>query len=335
MTAGSDVFIPSSMPEGWRKLITASASMATWKRHRSALACIELFAKYKNCSLSWPLTENFKCDFILWAFEKKKLSCKTIKLYLSSLELYQSLNCKNYETTKSTIADRMLKGIENVQLFSGMTKNVRKVCSFHILKILSHEIARQDWTVLSKQVIWTLCTVAFFGSFRLGELLPNSRENASQLYWSHVKFLNNSVRINVVVSKTKKNEHIDLYELNSSYCPVKALRKLFKLSNDVYTLSDKSPVFKFENNFVLTTAKATLYIRNLLRSRIGSEADFISGHSFRAAIPSVLANRPDIANDQDICVWGRWSSDSYKLYTRLTPDRRKFIFEKIVKCLNM
>jgi hypothetical protein len=61
----------------------------------------------------------------------------------------------------------------------------------------------------------------------------------------------------------------------------------------------------------------------------------ITGHSFRAALPSALASCPDIASQDDIRQWGRWTSDSYLLYTRLKIRQKKLIFAKIVSALKL
>jgi hypothetical protein len=68
---------------------------------------------------------------------------------------------------------------------------------------------------------------------------------------------------------------------------------------------------------------------------LGEEAVHITGHSFRAALPSAMANCPDIANESDVKLWGRWNSSAYKLYTRLTPRQKRVIFEKIMSSLKL
>jgi len=67
---------------------------------------------------------------------------------------------------------------------------------------------------------------------------------------------------------------------------------------------------------------------------IGQQALNITGHSFRAALPAALANDPKIANDSDIKKWGRWSSESYLLYTRLKFKQKQMLFTKITAVLN-
>ena len=42
-----------------------------------------------------------------------------------------------------------------------------------------------------------------------------------------------------------------------------------------------------------------------------------------------------MASDQEIMIWGRWSSDSYKSYTRLKHEAKLAIFKKIVKVFNL
>jgi len=71
----------------------------------------------------------------------------------------------------------------------------------------------------------------------------------------------------------------------------------------------------------------------LLRPVIENAADLISGHSFRAGVASAMANDPEAAKDRDIKSWGRWSSESYLLYTRLKLKQKKALFNKIKSVL--
>ena len=98
--------------------------------------------------------------------------------------------------------------------------------------------------------------------------------------------------------------------------------------------NENDPVFKFANGRLLTPRALNTTVQNLLSQKIGPTAKLISGHSFRAALPSAMANNPLAANDQHIKQWGRWSSDSYLLYTRLKLKQKKMLFEKIVNVLN-
>jgi hypothetical protein len=80
--------------------------------------------------------------------------------------------------------------------------------TFPLLKILGHEIAVCDWPTNSKRVVWAASCVAFFGSFRMGELLAN-KENCVEtetLTWDCVNFTSETTAvIQVRFPKNSKN----------------------------------------------------------------------------------------------------------------------------------
>jgi len=231
----------------------------------------------------------------------------------------------------------LLRGAENLSFYEPNSRVSRKVMTFPLLKLLAHQISKADWLQDSKQVMWTAATTAFFGSFRLGELLSlreGSFNRAETLLWSDITFKKDSVVVRIKVPKNRNpdGEYVDLFMLNNgSYCPVRALLKLKQMKGEEYRVSD--PVFMFECGKLLTPSTLNSTLHTLLFPHIGRAAEQITGHSFRAALPSALANRPDLANDEDIKLWGRWDSSSFKRYTRLKPDQKRAVFYKIVSSL--
>jgi hypothetical protein len=103
----------------------------------------------------------------------------------------------------------------------------------------------------------------------------------------------------------------------------------------VNTVTLEKPVFALSNGTLLTNKIVNEMLYKLLVPMIGESAALITGHSFRAALPSVMASCPDIATQDDIQKWGRWSSNSYLLYTRLKMRQKRLIFAKIVDALNV
>ncbi len=93
--------------------------------------------------------------------------------------------------------------------------------SFPLLKIIGHEIALSNWTNDSKLVFWSACCVAFFGSFRLGEILPRSENNIENLTWSRIRFTDmGSVVINIRFPKVIRNisgDFVDLFEIKKQH----------------------------------------------------------------------------------------------------------------------
>ena len=74
---------------------------------------------------------------------------------------------------------------------------------------------------------------------------------------------------------------------------------------------------------------------SFLIPHIGDEAAHVTGHSFRAAIPAVLAKHPEAASSSDIIGWGRWRSDAYLSYTRLKTDQKRTTVSTITDLLKL
>jgi hypothetical protein len=188
----------------------------------------------------------------------------------------------------------MLKGAENLSFYKNITSESRKVMTLPLLKLLGHEISRTSWSEDSKQVFWTACVTAFFGSFRFGELLSPSEWGFNKdetLLWSDVAFSDNSVLNHVKIGKTRasQGEYIDLFPFTRhNCCPVKCLLRLKSLSegrSSEPSIREK-PVFAFSSGKLLTSRKLNEILEFLLRPHLGDQAALIQGHSFRAAIPS-------------------------------------------------
>jgi hypothetical protein len=212
----------------------------------------------------------------------------------------------------------------------------RKAMNLPALLVLGHKIGCNNWNPISKQIVWTACTVAFFTSVRMGEIVPQfsyTYDKKCTLLWKHVIDINNDeMLLKIPYTKTKGllGENIDLFSFNDyDCCPVKALRSLRSLLKQEGKFCTDSPVFTFGSGKFLTTSKINEVLKDLLSDIMDSESSKISCHSFRAAIPTSLANYPDKTYISDIKEWGRWNSDSYKLYTRLDRNKKKCLFRKI------
>jgi hypothetical protein len=93
-------------------------------------------------------------------------------------------------------------------------------------------------------------------------------------------------------------------------------------------------IFTLDSGKNLTIAKFTQKIKGWAapyRSREFMEN--LSGHSFRNAIPNVLACRPDLAEEDDICTWGRLTSLAFRIYSCTTLETKRAIFQKICQAI--
>ncbi len=225
----------------------------------------------------------------------------------------------------------MLKGAENISMYNNIKNKSKLVMTYHMLKLLGHELRCCNWTFEKKKLFWGASCLAYFGSFRMGEILASEKEGSFEnLKWSDVKFRDdNSILLNIrfpKINKKARGEFADIFPIpDKNYCPVEALKILAKTNP-----SPNKAVFSYKNGLCLTTSDFTKDLKKLLANKIGPAVANLSGHSFRAGIPAALCNHPEIATLDDVMLWGRWSSDSYKAYTKLKRTARKTIFDKML-----
>jgi hypothetical protein len=216
VSRASDTFIPHNLPASHADLIRASLSTSSWNKHLSAYNCFKEFQKYSNTQVDFPLSKENICNFVAFAASKKNLKHSTIESYISSLKFFHNLRDMESKNCNNFIANSMLKGVKNLDLYTSDSKHCRKVMSYPLLKILSHKVASESWSENDKQTIWKIFTVAFFGSFRIGELVPqnkNSYNEKETLLWGDIKYVQDFVviRLKITKCKTANGEYVDLF----------------------------------------------------------------------------------------------------------------------------
>jgi hypothetical protein len=129
-------------------------------------------------------------------------------------------------------------------------------------------------------------------------------------------------------------EKVDLFEFPGyGCCPVRALKNLREKQIQAGNTDESLPVFRFSSGKNLTCAIMNKTLASLLSDLCIPGEDSITCHSFRAGIPSILSMFPDLVSSDQIKGWGRWQSDCYQLYTRLSLLEKEQIFGKIKQAL--
>ena len=325
-------------------LICASYAESTWCKIYSALMLLDKFQYETKLLITWPLDTNFISAFIHWAIFVKKLAPASVTSYMSHIKVIHKLRGIDHSACENFAFKRHLRGAKNLNFYSVPSMTTKKAMTLSLLNILGHEIALSKWSDHSESVIWTAMCTGFFGSFRMGELLPKNKFTFNKfetLLWTDIKFFaDNSVQIHNKIPKTRKEkgEYISLFEFNGhNCCPVTALKTLKKFhdSQILAEKSDCSPVFAFANNSFLTCSMLNTLIFNYLQPHMQSEASFYSCKSFRPALPSALAALPAKGNRKFIKKWGRWDSDAFEKYIRLDHLAKKRIFNKFAVALSL
>jgi len=314
-----------------QSLMGAAYSKNSWHRHHAALNSYITYTQHAGKAYIFPFPIDMIRGYVAWAINVKHLQPNSVRVYISDLKLAHNLRDIDTSAFDDFFVKKMLKGADHLNMYESIKNKTKLVMTFQMLKILGHEIAKSNWTTEKKRLFWCMSCLGFFGSFRMGELLATERGGSYEnLKWSDVKFrTDNSVLINIRFPKIIKNKNGDFADIfpieNASYCPVSTLKALSK-----YKKSENDFVFSYRNGSCITVKDFSAELKTLLTPVFGIAIANLSGHSFRAGIPAALCNRPDIANEDDVKIWGRWSSEAYKAYTKLKMTARKIIFSKIM-----
>ena len=325
----------SDLRSDLEKLLLYSASKVTWAKHCSAWKLYDEFCQFYNVKFELPVSIGYARAFATWAVSKRKLKNTTVKSYLSSLNVAHTLSGSFSSNLNSDPCVKLaMRGAENIANVNGACKTDRLPMNIHLLNILRHRISELPWSPFSKQIFWTACTLCFFTSCRMGELVPSQERNfdaSTTLLWDNVREINNTEFIMFVpYSKTTgfKGKIVDIFEIKGDKnCPAAAIRKLRKMMREKTDFKSNVPVFSFHSGKNLTKKQINLWLSSLLEDFVDSNHK-ITGHSFRAGIPSSLACYPDEFPDNVM-----WESNSYKLYIKHEREGKRALFGKIVKCL--
>ena len=78
------------------------------------------------------------------------------------------------------------------------------------------------------------------------------------------------------------------------------------------------PVFRSKTSTFLTQKDINTFLKENFKNF------YIRGHSFRAGIPTSIANFPDLSNDNHVMGWGRWHSKNFSTYQKSQKKEMDF-----------
>ena len=329
-----------SLCDEFSNLVLHSSTTQTWAKHCSAWKLFNEFCNAFGVRFQLPIKKEHSRAFVTWAISKKNLKSSTVKAYVSSLNVAHALsNVESPNLSSDWCTKLALKGAKNYSDLNVISRPIRLPMNLDLLTILGHRINKLEWGDYAKQVFWTACITSFFSSCRMGEILApveNCFESRVTPTWDNVVFSSNGdVLIFIPYTKTTgfEGKFIDLYPIKGcKFCPSASLRRLKKLAIAEGVWKCNLPVFTFKNGKFLTKQKVNLWLSKILGD-FTDENHIFTGHSFRAAIPSVLASHPNKSSVHTIMEWGGWASDSYKVYIKSEKEKRRILFEEIMKCV--
>ena len=269
-----------------------------------------------NIPQPFPLSEQLLCSFAAYLADQG-LAPQTGKSYLSALRNMQiSLGLPDPRDQSSLpILKRVQAGISRARVVKGSPPRIRLPITVRILESIQQSLASSPEP--DRMVLWA---AAFFGFFRLGELLLDSPAHftpATKLAWGDVAVDSHTdpkmIQFHLKVSKCDqfgKGSNIIVGRVDSLLCPVTAICNYIEIRGD-----RPGPFFMDVSHKALTKQRFIKHIRDILNS-LGLQQDQYAGHSFRIGAATTAAAAG--VEDSTIQTLGRWHSAAFLQYIR-TP----------------
>lgn len=280
----------------------------TKKLYDTAINAFNSFRRAYYQVEEWPPHPNQLVDFVAY-LSYKQFSPNTVKSYISGISYF----CKIRSLPDPTQAFVLKKVLVGLSRRNGRVDD-RKPLSFEILSSIIHLMPTICKSTYEATLFSAIFSTAFFGYFRMGELVHNSLQDPGHaIQYGDVTYLahNNTVHIFLRHSKTDqegKGSSISLTPTLLPICPVRIVQSFMQARptnpGAFFCHLSGRPVTRYQVASVF----------NLALKKLGLDNQSYKPHSFRIGAASAAWVSGTSAHD--IASKGRWKSRCMYRYIR-------------------
>ena len=322
--------------EWTRTLISAanhSISRQTWSTYTTAAKHLKSCEIDTGVDMDFPLATTQLLAFISWLLNKRKVKGTTIEVYLSGLRQLHLVRGHDVQGLRPEIVKSILSGTKHLDTIAERLegKPKRLPVTINMLKLIKHELAAQNFPYSFKRLVWTICTLNFFGGFRVHETLSRCELSfdpaftllAENVRLKAVKIAGQEETLLQIILKSPKEDRIgketwvDVYQSGGDLCPVDAYKK-WRATNPPWVKG--KPAFREHSGSALTGRKLNKVLKLCLEQHISYDKGRVSSHSFRSGVASLMGKMG--YTDAEIKAVGRWSSNAFETYMKLPRTKR-------------
>ena len=242
---------------------------------------------------------------------RRGLKATSIASYISAIGYAHKLASVS-DPTQSAIVQKAVMSLKS----KGHSLDTRSPITLSVLQTLIDSLNSASFPNFDKALMQAVMTVAFYGLFRIGELLATTG-GAAQFRVIQLRDVTFSVKGMVIVVRNYKHNHrgatpsIPLAAQQfPNPCPVQSLQQFLKLRGN-----KPGPLFAFPSGFAIHRSHFDSRLLTLTSlCRLDTAA--LKGHSFRIGGATLAAAKG--FSDAQIRALGRWRSDAFKKYIRPT-----------------
>ena len=320
-----------------------SLSTQTWNNYRTVRNHIRKCQALTGREFTFPFTEEMVLSLVSYWLHYLGLQGTTVSSYLSGLRMIHFTQGYPDTLLRSSLVSVVFEGKKNWVGVQLRLKPPRLAVTIRVLELLKAVLAvNKEMNRQEEALVWSISTLAFWGSFRAGELVskesrkidPENMLLRRDVMVDTVNLENKKARILRVTLKSSKesrayckNCSIEVFANNTSLCPVAAFLDYVSLMG---RLDEDSAAFRTPEGWAYRHQKFNRDLKKLLSPYIPYGK--ISGHSFRSGLASLLGARG--YDDETIKTVGRWSSDAFKVYVKMTRIMRMSIAQSLAEAVS-
>lgn len=307
-------------------LFNASIASSTAKNYATVYAHILKLEQELGRQLSWPLNGK-EYNLILVYLINKGIQPATVRNYLSGTRRLSLAHGVMSPPQQTDLAKAIIKGHENLSRnpIKAVATSTHRPISVALLRVLGHTaFSRLKNDDFDQLCFWVTCLTAFWGSFRIGELLcekPEEYSSVSDLLASDVLNMSDTSFALWIRDPKVPKKYGDVVELwatpqFSDIDPLSAFKSYWRQRRSK-GFSMAQPLFMRANGKALTHSLFSDILKSLLAEHALSldlTANKWTPHSFRSGLPTLLQSAG--FGEEQIKAWGRWASAAYQVYAK-------------------
>ena len=253
-------------------LLSMSRAESTWKCSASAMNGVRRVESDFGIDLSLPWTSEKLLNYIA-ACKITGHKSTTVNVNISHVRQHHRMLGMKFEAD-SIFSKSLLEGMKN----SDVNNNKRLAMSPRMMLLLKHRLKNATMETYTKLMIWSVVTLAWAGSFRCGELLPDNVNSFKEndLLGERIRWQSDTeggyIEIDLLSPKEVRKNKVVTVEIlqmrDKMLCPFDAWTRWRRTADTVLELEKGMPVFRFESGKNLTPRMLNLYLKNLLHEDV-------------------------------------------------------------------
>lgn len=280
---------------------TRTAYLNSWRKFTEFIT-----KTYPNATV-FPSTPHYVSTFVAH-LHNLRLAPSSISAHLSAISFYHSI-ANTKDPCDHPIVRRMILGCRKLRVCQDIRRPLLHCHIIMLVNAVNHLYAASRYQMfLYKSVI----LLAFFGFFRMGELLPNTCTSAKKVVQlSHIQFHDTTLTLYLHNYKTRRSDKpIEIIIRNNGpLYPVAALQSYSQMRGPV-----PGPLFVSSTGDPLTIQQFRSVFNDLL-SFCNLSKTVYKLHSFRigACTQAILSG----VTEAEVMLMGRWRSHAFRRYIRV------------------